>query len=231
MRDLVDTVEMYLRTIFDLVEEGVEPRRARIAERLEQTQPTVSQTVARMQRDGLIELRPDRQLELTEEGFALAASVTRKHRLVERLLVDVIGLEWDLAHEEACRWEHVVSDRVERRLVEVLGSPTRSPYGNPIPGPAGAAARAPQDQTDGDRAPVRVADLPPGPAVPAVIATLSERLQSDPDDLTELRAAGIVTDARVTIEVGDDTVTVTGPDGTRCELPEETAHGVQVRLL
>ncbi|GGB34951.1 hypothetical protein GCM10011492_27010 [Flexivirga endophytica] len=80
MRDLVDTVEMYLRTIYDLVEEGVVPRRARIAERLDQTQPTVGETVARMQRDGLVRVLEDRALELTDAGFERAASVTRKRR-------------------------------------------------------------------------------------------------------------------------------------------------------
>ena len=58
----------------------------------------------------------------------------RKHRLAERLLTDVIGLDWELVHAEACRWEHVMSETVERRLLELLDHPTESPYGNPIPG-------------------------------------------------------------------------------------------------
>src|SRR6059036_3774625 len=115
---------MYLRTIYELVEEGIVPLRARIAERLHQSGPTVSQTVARMERDGL----------LTVQGDRLAVRVMRKHRLAERLLTDVIGLDWELVHAEACRWEHVMSETVERRLVELLGHPTESPYGNPIPG-------------------------------------------------------------------------------------------------
>ena len=134
MKDLVDTTEMYLRTIYDLEEEGVVPLRARIAERLEQSGPTVSQTVARMERDGLLMVAGDRHLELTDKGRDLAISVMRKHRLAERLLVDVIGLKWEDVHAEACRWEHVMSEEVERRLVVVLNNPTTSPYGNPIPG-------------------------------------------------------------------------------------------------
>ena len=132
--DLIDTTEMYLRTIYELQEEGVVPLRARIAERLGQSNPTVSQTVARMERDGLLVVGGDRQLELTEEGSALATRVMRKHRLAERLLVDVIGLDWEYVHTEACRWEHVISEAVERRLLELLDHPTESPYGNPIPG-------------------------------------------------------------------------------------------------
>ncbi len=132
--DLIDTTEMYLRTIYELVEEGIVPLRARIAERLHQSGPTVSQTVARMERDGLVTVEGDRHLELTDEGMRLATRVMRKHRLAERLLTDVIGLDWELVHAEACRWEHVMSETVERRLLELLDHPTESPYGNPIPG-------------------------------------------------------------------------------------------------
>src|ERR1041384_3505402 len=132
--DLIDTTEMYLRTIYELVEEGIVPRRARIAERLHQSGPTVSQTVARMERDGLLTVEGDRHLELTGQGMDLAIRVMRKHRLAERLLVDVIGLDWELVHAEACRWEHVMSESVERRLLELLDHPPESPHGNPIPG-------------------------------------------------------------------------------------------------
>lgn len=127
MNDLVDTTEMYLRTIYDLEEEGVIPLRARIAERLEQSGPTVSQTVSRMERDGLLHVAGDRHLKLTEKGRSLAVAVMRKHRLAERLLVDVIGLPWEDVHAEACKWEHVMSEEVERRLVAVLDNPTVSP--------------------------------------------------------------------------------------------------------
>ena len=134
MSGLIDTTEMYLRTILELEEEGVVPMRARIAERLDQSGPTVSQTVARMERDGLVTVAGDRHLELTDEGRRLATRVMRKHRLAECLLVDVIGLEWEQVHAEACRWEHVMSEAVERRVLELLRHPTESPYGNPIPG-------------------------------------------------------------------------------------------------
>ena len=132
--DLIDTIEMYLRTIFELEEEGAVPLRARIAERLMQSVPTVSQTVARMARDGLVTVEGDRRLELTPAGRVIATRVMRKHRLAECLLVDVIGLEWELVHEEACRWEHVMSDHVEQKLLAMLDDPLDSPYGNPIPG-------------------------------------------------------------------------------------------------
>ena len=131
---LIDTTEMYLRTIFELEEEGVVPLRARIAERLAQSGPTVSQTVARMERDGLVHVAGDRQLSLSEEGRTLATRVMRKHRLAECLLVGVIKLPWEEVHIEACRWEHVISESVERRLLELLDYPVRCPHGNLIPG-------------------------------------------------------------------------------------------------
>jgi len=132
--DLIDTTEMYLRTVFELEEEGIIPLRARIAERLEQSGPTVSQTVARMERDGLLTVEGDRHLQLTPLGSGMAMRVMRKHRLAECLLVDIIGMPWEDVHAEACRWEHVMSENVERRILELLKHPTHSPFGNPIPG-------------------------------------------------------------------------------------------------
>src|SRR5512142_1601568 len=130
LSDVIDTTEMYLRTIFELEEEGIVALRARIAERLGHSGPTVSQTVARMERDGLLHVSGDRHLELTDAGRSKAMRVMRKHRLAERLLLDVIGLEWQYVHDEACRWEHVMSERVERKLVAMLDGARESPYGN-----------------------------------------------------------------------------------------------------
>jgi DtxR family transcriptional regulator, Mn-dependent transcriptional regulator len=129
-----DTTEMYLRIVLELEEEGLVPLRARIARRLGHSVPTASQTVARMQRDGLLTVAGDRRIHLTATGRLAATRVMRKHRLAECLLVDLIGLDGQLAHEEAGRWEHVMSDAVERRVLTILGYPTQSPDGNPIPG-------------------------------------------------------------------------------------------------
>ena len=134
MSDLIDTTEMYLRTIYELQEEGITPMRARIAERLGQSGPTVSQTVARMERDGLVTVDQDRHLELTGTGEQQAVRVMRKHRLAECMLVEILAMPWEDVHAEACRWEHVMSDAVERRILDLLDHPSVSPYGNPIPG-------------------------------------------------------------------------------------------------
>src|SRR6476661_5283552 len=125
---------MYLRTIFELEEEGIVPLRARIAERLHQSGPTVSQTVARMERDGLLTVEGDRHLQLSGEGHRLAVRVMRKHRLAERLLTDVIGLEWEMVHPEARPGEPGLAEAVERRPLEAPDQPTEAPDGNPNPG-------------------------------------------------------------------------------------------------
>lgn len=228
MKDLVDTTEMYLRTIYDLEEEGVVPLRARIAERLEQSGPTVSQTVARMERDGLLLVAGDRHLELTEKGRSMAVAVMRKHRLAERLLVDIIGLDWENVHAEACRWEHVMSEEVERRLIEVLNHPTTSPYGNPIPGldELGLGTVPVAEETL-----LRLSDLPNGELHAVVVRRLAEHIQTDPEVIGRLREAGVVPDARVTVETKPGAVLITVPGHSGFELSDEMAHAVQVRLV
>ncbi|MGR2753683.1 metal-dependent transcriptional regulator [Agromyces arachidis] len=196
MTDLIDTTEMYLRTILDLEEEGIVPLRARISERIGHSGPTVSQTIARMERDGLVVVSGDRHLELTAEGRSKAVHVMRKHRLAERLLADVIGLDWEYVHDEACRWEHVMSEQVERRLVEILGNPTHSPYGNPIPG-LDELGIAPADPfMAGVRNVVTALDEGKGRAR-GVIRRLAEPAQFDPELLARFKAAGIVPGASV----------------------------------
>ena len=191
MADLIDTTEMYLRTILELEEENIIPLRARISERLGHSGPTVSQTVGRMERDGLVVVSGDRHLELTAEGRMKAVRVMRKHRLAERLLSDVIGLEWEFVHDEACRWEHVMSEQVERRIVAMLDHPTESPYGNPIPGldELGQAVAPPFT-----RGVVNLLTLVLGAVGPQTktIRRLGEPAQVDPELLLQLKHAGIV---------------------------------------
>lgn len=191
MTDLIDTTEMYLRTILDLEEEGIVPLRARISERLGHSGPTVSQTIARMERDGLVVVSGDRHLELTQAGRSKAVHVMRKHRLAERLLSDVIGLEWEFVHEEACRWEHVMSEQVERKILEMLGHPTESPYGNPIPGLAELGHTPAAAFMTGVTNLVAVVSASREP-VSAVIRRLAEPVQFDPELLAQLKQAGVL---------------------------------------
>ncbi|MFD1947705.1 metal-dependent transcriptional regulator [Nocardioides aestuarii] len=228
MSDLIDTTEMYLRTVYELEEEGIVPLRARIAERLHQSGPTVSQTVARMERDGLLTVEGDRHLQLTDEGLRLATRVMRKHRLAERLLVDVIGLDWELVHAEACRWEHVISETVERRLVELLDHPTESPYGNPIPGldELGEAA-AGEDFMSGVKP---LSEIPGGEESRVHIRRISEEMQKDEDLMGALRRVGALPDKTVTVARTDEGVLV-GSGGETAEIVDEAADHIFVRIL
>ncbi|MDX2375925.1 metal-dependent transcriptional regulator [Microbacterium sp. LRZ72] len=223
MTDLIDTTEMYLRTILELEEENIVPLRARISERLGHSGPTVSQTVGRMERDGLVVVSEDRRLELTDAGREKAVYVMRKHRLAERLLADVIGLDWAYVHEEACRWEHVMSEQVERRLVELLSHPTESPYGNPIPGLDLLGDIPAATFSQGVVGLVRLLTDADGP-IEGTVRRLAEPVQVDPELLVQLRDAGVVPGARGRFRFNEGYVLVEidGSDEA-LELPVEVA--------
>jgi DtxR family transcriptional regulator, Mn-dependent transcriptional regulator len=190
-------VEEYLQTIESLTEEGVPVIQARIAERLGKSAPSVSEMLDRLSVDGYLD-RAGRKITLTDEGRAIAQSVIRKHRLAERLLVDVIGLPWHLVHEEAGRWEHVMSDAVEARLVELLGDPGTCPHGNPIPGSANRATASSLQ--------VSLADVPSGTTVR--FERLTEEVELDGASLRYLDNAGFIpgTTATVSTRGPDDTL-------------------------
>lgn len=223
MRDLVDTTEMYLRTIYELEEEGIVPLRARIAERLEQSGPTVSQTVARMERDGLVIVAKDRSLHLTKEGRARAIAVMRKHRLAELLLTDLIGFDIEKVHDEACRWEHVMSDEVELRLLKVLPQIDRSPFGNPIPGLDRLGVK---DHIVPDEG-VRVVDLPENEDHDVSIVQLNEILQVNNAEMRRLIKAGVGVGSPVTV-MHDRSGVRLRYEGTTVFLPAEFSHAIRV---
>ncbi|HXH80330.1 metal-dependent transcriptional regulator [Nocardioides sp.] len=228
MSDLIDTTEMYLRTIYELVEEDIVPLRARIAERLHQSGPTVSQTVARMERDGLVTVEGDRHLQLTDEGLRLATRVMRKHRLAERLLTDVIGLDWELVHAEACRWEHVMSETVERRLVELLGHPTESPYGNPIPG---LDELGEVELGEGFMEGVEPLSAVAGPEESRVhVRRISEEMQKDAELMSALRRVGALPDKTITVAATAEGILI-GSGGETAEVFADAADHIFVRRL
>ncbi|MGH3171155.1 MAG: metal-dependent transcriptional regulator [Trebonia sp.] len=231
---LIDTTEMYLRTVFELEEEGIVPLRARIAERLSQSGPTVSQTVARMERDGLLHVTDDRQLALSETGRMLATRVMRKHRLAECLLVSVIDLPWEEVHIEACRWEHVISESVERRLFELLGHPERCPHGNLIPGLDELAGSEPGKPGDGrPDEPMTDAARDAVGTVSAVVTRITEHVQSDLVLMLKLKRAGIQPGREVLLGSIKDGVRVSGGGGgsdaaAPTDLPADVASHVFV---
>ena len=133
--------EEYCETIFELAEDGVQVKQARIAERLEVAPPSVSEMIHRMVDVGLVKLA-EGQIKLTSKGTDLATQVVRRHRLAECFLTDVLGLSWTEAHHEAGKWEHIISGSVEEAMRKILDDPTTCPHGNPIPG---SNYRAPED--------------------------------------------------------------------------------------
>lgn len=208
MADLHDATEEYLEAILEIEEEGIPPLRARIVERLGFSATAVSEQVNRLVDQGYAELRDDRTVALTDPGRELAVSVVRRHRLAERLLVDVIGLEWEKAHKEADRWEHAISAEVEAKLVELLGDPATCPHGNPIPGSAHRPAHGPA---------TALLDAGPGPAV---VARVSEALELDDEALEFVVRAGLIpgSNLSVTGRQGDVVVVETAAGTQRVPL-------------
>jgi len=174
------TVEDYLLNIYTIASEGRPVIAARLAEALEVAPPTVTATLHRMSRDGLIEVNVHKEVELTDHGHELAETMVRRHRLAERLLVDLLGLDWADVHEEAHRFEHAISPRVEARILAVLGDPTTCPHGSPIPGTGAVVARDA----------VRLEHARPGDRI--VVDRISEDAENDRDLLGYFQQTGIL---------------------------------------
>ncbi len=217
MTPLIDATEMYLRTVWELEEEGITPIRARLVERLGVSAPAVSETVAKLVDEGLLRIGADRTLSLTDEGNRIALSVMRKHRLAERLLTDVIGVPWEASHNEACRWEHVISDDVEGYIENLLGHPATCPHGNPIPARGDVAERERlHTAAEAAKEELRVD-----------VARLSELVQADTDLMGTLRESGIVPGAVVSLRTEGGAVLAETDDGV-VELPAKAADLVYV---
>jgi DtxR family Mn-dependent transcriptional regulator len=189
-------LEEYLEAIHELEEEGTQVIQARLADRLGHYAPAVSEMIRRLKSEGYLTVE-DRDVQLTVKGRARAESVVRKHRLAERLLTDIIGLPWHKAHLEACRWEHVISDEVEDRLVELLGNPQTCPHGNPIPGSKPVS-----------RDMVALASLRGGEHVR--LERVTEEIEIDLEALSYLSTNGFIpgVDARVASRAPDGTFTL-----------------------
>ena len=209
MSDLIDTTEMYLKVVFELEEQGQPALRARLAERLDQAMPSVSQTVSRLERDGLLRLGDERIVELTDDGRRLAIAVMRKHRIAERFLYDVLGLDWAECHEEACRWEHVLGDAAEEKLAGLLTSLDADPYGNPIPG-LDLIGRVAPKFTPGTPA----TDATVNGDVTATVVSLGEGIQADEGLLRECFDAGVIPGSSVSVVSDGALHVITGTSGS-----------------
>ncbi len=121
----------HAEAIFHLQEVGIEIKQTRVAEWIGVSRANVSQVVGRMQNSGLIKLNDS--LELTDTGLCLAKCISRRHRITERFLSEVLNLPWDKVYEETSRWENVLSPVTEKAMLKLLGYPNTGPFGNPIP--------------------------------------------------------------------------------------------------
>lgn len=222
MTGVSPTVGAFLGTIFNLQEDRIPVRRARICDRLGLAGATVTQAVNRMIDADLVRLRHDQYVELTDEGRKIAITVVRRHRLTERLLTDVLKVPAQQAHAEANAWGHTISENTERAIAASLDDPSTSPWGNPIPGldELGITARVTPE-------PTLLYQLgPQGETVSATVRCISEDAQDDPELAEALVGAGIVPGAQVRIRVAASHYEILGL--SRYDIPANRAHVVQL---
>ena len=194
--------EEYCEAVFELQEDDIDVIQARIADRLDISRPAVSEMIRRMEAEGLIAFEGT-AVRLTDDGTKVAERVVRRHRLAERFLTDVLELSWADAHTEAGKWEHIISDPVEKALDRLLGSPTTCPHGNPIPGSDYTAPRS-----------VPLDEISPGHGF--TVSRITEELEFTPGLLTFLEDASIQPGCRGTVKAAspDGTLTVEMDDQT-----------------
>ena len=138
---LSSAVEDYLKTIYKLREGDEAVTTQAIASRLAVAPPSATAMVKKLAAMKLVRHTPYRGVELTAAGEKIAVEMIRHHRLIETYLAEVLGVAWDKVHDEAERWEHVLSEEVEAKMAEALNQPLRDPHGAPIPTLEGVLAR------------------------------------------------------------------------------------------
>jgi DtxR family transcriptional regulator, Mn-dependent transcriptional regulator len=201
----------YLEALYEVIEEDLPPVQAELARWMDVSRASVSEHVKRLVADGLLETE-GRELRFTPAGEDVAITLVRRHRLAEHLLIDVIGLPWHKAHEQAERWERVIDDDVEARLVEILGDPGACPHGNPIPGSA--------NEVDVSTL-VALNDVDPGSKV--VLHRLTEDLELELDVMRFLEESRLMPGATILVRSA-------APDGTLTLDVEGTASALGSHL-
>jgi DtxR family Mn-dependent transcriptional regulator len=213
------SAQEYLAAIYEMAEESIPTVQAGLARWMGVSPASVSEAVKRLRRDGLIRDR-GRELAFTGRGRKAAERIVRRHRLAERFLINVIGLPWHKAHEEAGAWEHVISDDVEQRITVLLDDPATCPHGNPIPG---------------SRHPVDLSDLRPlrtvSPGQQVVLERLTEDLELNLDVMRYFEDAGLMPGAEITVaDVAPDGTMTLDVNGRRAGLGAELTDNLWVRL-
>jgi DtxR family transcriptional regulator, Mn-dependent transcriptional regulator len=186
------TVEEYLETAYNMSMEDEVVIGARLAEKFRVAPPTVTEMLKRLVRDGYIEMDNKRQVTLTEAGNRAAEAVLRRHRLTERFLVDMLGMQWHQVHEEACRLEHFISGAVEARVIAALNNPTTCPHGNPIPGSVENARSYLKDQGA-----IRLSSVPLAEVV--TIVCISEVVEDEEALILYMHEKGLTPETQLTV--------------------------------
>src|ERR1700730_4223963 len=186
------TVEEYLEMIYNMNMEDEVVIGARLAEKFRVAPPTVTEMLKRLVRDGYVEMDNRRQVTLTETGNQAAEAVLRRHRLTERFLVDMLGMQWHQVHEEACRLEHFISGAVEARVISSLNNPTTCPHGNPIPGSVPSARTYLKDQGAQRLSSIEVGQQ-------ATILCISEVVEDEEALILHLHEKGLTPETRLTV--------------------------------
>jgi DtxR family transcriptional regulator, Mn-dependent transcriptional regulator len=211
--------EDYLEAIYEMAEEGIPTQQARVAEWLGVSAASVSEAVKRLTRRGLLRLGEERRLGFSPEGRRLAEALVRRHRLAERFLVEVVGLPWHQAHEEATVWGRAISDQVERRFVAILGDPPTCVHGNPIPGSKRSVdhdgLRPLHTFNTGDR---------------GRLERLTEDLELDLEVMRYLEESALMPGAEIEVEaVAPDATMTLDVEGRRVALGSDIADNLWVR--
>jgi DtxR family transcriptional regulator, Mn-dependent transcriptional regulator len=212
------TVEEYLEAIYNMSAEDEVVIGARLAEKFHVSAPTVTEMLKRLVRDGYIVMDTKRQVTLTEAGAQAAEAVLRRHRLTERFLVDMLGMQWHQVHEEACRLEHFISGAVEARVIASLHNPTTCPHGNPIPGSVPSARTYLKDKDA-----IRLSTVATGEYV--TILCISEVVEDEEALILYLHEKGLTPETRLQVIAHDS--------GTNEEHAEEfklQVDGHEVRI-
>lgn len=210
MSDATVAEEEYLQTIFWLMEAGLPITGANIAKAMQLSPPTVHEMIKRLEKDGYVTRSADKILHLTDEGRVEAEQITRRHRMIERFLTDVLGIPWDEVHEEAERLEHAMSPVLEERMRAAIGDANTCPHGHPIDGVREQGAP--------------LADVDPGARVVVL------RFENEAESLLHyLKDIGLEPGLEGTVTAKDDTtVLIEAPDG-RHEVTRTVAETVTVR--
>ena len=216
-----ETVEDYLQLIYTMQREGSPVIAARVKERKGVSAPTAWATLKRMERDGLVDLAPNHHIELSNKGREMAESIIRRHMLAERLLVDILKLEWADVHDEAHKMEHAISPLIEKQILSILDSPETCPHGNPIPGLA-------REGKSGAR-PLR--DVAEGATV--VVNNIAEHAEDDASLMHYLQRSSLIPGKRLHIDevaLSNGTITVSILDeGRNVAVGLATADLIMVR--